>query len=228
MESSIPGKTMCAIQTECRQCGTCCQKGGPALHVKDLERIRSGKISVNRLITIRKGELAYNPLTDRVQAVAYELVKISGIGRDWGCFYYKIGQGCTIYKWRPLACQILRCWDPDEISALVGKDLLTRMDIMAVGDPLRLLVEEHERLCPCPDMEFIRDSLSSGCLNYLNDLQKLVDRDLIFRHQVMQERNISLAQELFYFGRPIFQLLQAVGIRITETNKGVRLSLRLS
>ena len=215
---------MSEIQTECRQCGTCCLNGGPALHIEDLANIRSGKLPVNRLVTIRKRELAHDPLSGRVQAVAYEFVKICGTGRDWRCFYYAAGKGCTIYASRPSACRVLKCWDPDEILTLIGKDLLTRLDILAVGDPLRLLVEEHERLCPCPDMELIRDALSGGSLNDLDDLQRLVDTDLSFRDQVVKDHALPLAEELFYFGRPIFQLLQAMGLGITETATGIRLS----
>jgi Fe-S-cluster containining protein len=212
------------VQTECRQCGTCCLQGGPALHTEDLGLVRSGKLPINRLITIRKGELADDPLTGRVHALACELVKINGSGRDWRCFYYAGGMGCTIYASRPSACRVLKCWDTAAILALVGKDTLTRLDILAAGDSLRPLVEEHERLCPCPDMEMIRDSVLSENLQGLDDLQRLVDADLRFRDQVVNKHGLSLAEEIFYFGRPLFQLLQAVGLGITEKAGGIRLS----
>jgi Fe-S-cluster containining protein len=221
----VQGKERDQTQTECRRCGTCCLNGGPALHTKDLELIRGGQLPINRLITIRKGELADHPLTGRVQAVECELVKICGTGRDWRCFYFSTSRGCTIYATRPIACRILKCWDPTEIAALVEKETLTRLDILAEGEPLRSLVEEHERLCPCPDMELIRRSLSSGLLNgLLDDLQRRVDADLNFRSRVVKDYDISLAEELFCFGRPIFQLLQALGIGISETAGRIRLS----
>ena len=213
------------IQSACRQCGTCCLQGGPALHKKDLGLVRSGKLPINRLTTIRKGELAADPLTDSVHAVAYELVKINGTGRDWRCSYYADGKGCTIYASRPSACGILKCWDTAAILALVGRDMLTRLDILVAGDPLRPLVEEYERLCPCPDMEMIRDSVLAGGLKGLDDLQRLVDADLRFRDQVVRDHGLSLAEEMFSFGRPLFQLLQAVGLGITEAAGRIRLSL---
>jgi Fe-S-cluster containining protein len=213
------------VQSECRQCGTCCLQGGPALHKEDLGLIRSGKLPINRLITVRKRELADDPLTGGVHAVAYELVKINGTGRDWRCFYYAAEKGCTIYASRPSACRVLKCWDTAAILALVGRDMLTRLDILLAEDSLRPLVEEHERLCPCPDMEMIRDSVVSGNVQGLDDLQRLVDVDLRFRDQVVNEHGLSLALEMFLFGRPLFQLLQAVGIGITETAGGIRLSL---
>lgn len=216
---------MSEIQTECRRCGTCCLKGGPALHTEDLDLVRSGKLPINRLVTIRTGELVSHPLTGKVQPVGCELVKICGTGRDWRCFYFSAGQGCTIYASRPLACRVMKCWDPAEISALVGKDTLTRLDIMAEGNPLRLLVVEYERLCPCPEMELIRHSLAGCTSKFLQDLQRLVDVDLNFRSQVLKAHDISVAEEVFYFGRPIFQLLQVLGVGITETGAGIRLSL---
>jgi hypothetical protein len=153
-------------------------------------------------------------------------VKIRGTGREWRCFFFSTSRGCMIYASRPIACRLLKCWDPAEISALVGRDTLTRLDILVEGHPLRPLVEGHERLCPCPDMELIRRSLSSGASEGLmDDLQTLVDADLSFRGRVVKDHDISLALELFLFGRPIFQLLQAIGVGVTETAGQIRLSL---
>jgi len=74
-------------------------------------------------------------------------------------------------------------------------------------------------------MELIRDSLLAGSLHDLAELQRLVNADLGFRDQVVKDHTLPLAEELFFFGRPIFQLLQAVGLGITETAAGIRLTL---
>ena len=210
---------------KCRQCGTCCLAGGPALHGQDLALIRNGSLPLDCLITIRKGELASDPLTNRTRSVGYELVKICGTGREWRCFYYKAESGCSIYALRPAACRALRCWEPEEILALIGKDMLTRLDILAADHFLRPLAAEHEEICPCPDMEMVRDAVSSGKLKDLGGLQSLVDADMRFRGRVVKEHGLTLAQELFAFGRPLFQLLQAVGISCIETAGRIRLSL---
>jgi Fe-S-cluster containining protein len=213
-------------QTECKRCGTCCLHGGPALHTGDLDLVRSGRLPIDRLITIRKGELADHPLTGRLQAVKCELVKISGTGREWRCFYFSLEQGCTIYASRPIACRTLKCWDPAELLAIAGKDTLTRLDILAVEHPLRPLIAEHESLCPCPDMEAVREELAkSPPEDLLRHLQRLVDADLTFRNRVVKDHGLSLAEELFSFGRPLFQLLQAIGLEISETAGRIRLSL---
>lgn len=213
-------------QTECLRCGICCQKGGPALHGPDLALVRGGHLPWKNLITIRRGELAYSPLADRIEPVLQELVKIRGIGQEWCCCYYvPASKGCSIYGSRPMACGVLKCWQPEEAMALVGQDLLGRLDILEEGDLLRPLVQEHERLCPCPDMREVEKSLAGQDEKNLRSLEMQVTADLSFRDRVVREFNLSLASELFLFGRPLFQLLQAFGVGVSESPQGLRLTI---
>jgi Fe-S-cluster containining protein len=215
---------MTTHQTTCKKCGNCCRKGGPALHSQDLPLIQSGKIPVSALITIRKGELAHNPLTGKVQPVAVELVKIIGAGRQWDCCYYDETDGCTIYDHRPHACRILRCWDTDEILALVEKDTLSRFDILAADDPLIPVIREHERICPCDGLEDVLAGRISETLK--KDLEKRVRDDIRFRSRIIADYDLKLSMELFCFGRPFFQLLQALGVGVSESRSGVQLRWR--
>ncbi|MBB5348816.1 YkgJ family cysteine cluster protein [Desulfoprunum benzoelyticum] len=204
----------------CQRCGSCCLQGGPALHRTDLPLIKKGRIPLDRLITIRKGELADNPVAGGVQATRVELVKIAGSGRDWRCCYYDEAAGCLIYAHRPQACKVLKCWDTTAILALVETDVLSRLDIVAVDDPLRPLIMEHERECPCPDLELLERGAASVTAAERAALQALVARDLAFREEAVRRLGLSLGLELFAFGRPIFQLLQPFGIRVAMTAAG--------
>ncbi len=198
-------------QTACRRCGTCCQNGGPALHGPDLPLVRQGKLSLDALITIRRGELAHNPLTDRIESIPYELVKIRGTGREWCCCYYDAARkGCSIYGNRPVACGTLKCWQPKETLALVGQDLLSRLDILGEAHPWRAVVLEYERLCPCPDMGEVHNKLMDQQYSILSTLEIQISTDLAFRERVVSDLNLSLDEELFLFGRPLFQLLQGI------------------
>ncbi len=215
---------MNAVQVECKRCGKCCQEGGPALHSQDLDLVKGGQISIENLITIRKGELANNPVTGKVQAIKKELVKIKGTGKNWNCTYFMVdGLECSIYANRPLSCRTLKCWAPDELLKLVGKDTLTRMDIVADGDPIAMKIEEHDRLYPSPDLEKVADALAQGCFNDGDELERLVNGDLHFRTDMVTKYKLPLSKELFYFGRPVFQLLQPLGVRVVENAEGVNL-----
>ncbi|KAB2890015.1 MAG: YkgJ family cysteine cluster protein [Desulfobulbaceae bacterium] len=210
-----------AGQAACRRCGACCLSGGPALHAADLPLLDRGAIPREHLITVRRGELADNPVAGRVQATRVELVKIAGSGREWRCFYYdEEGKGCRIYGQRPLACEELKCWDTAAILALVEKDVLSRLDIVGADEPLRPLIVAHEDQCPVPDLQRLAARLREIDPAEREALQQLVARDLAFRDRVVRQLGLTLGLELFAFGRPIFQLLAPLGIRAAMTAAG--------
>lgn len=197
-------------QTECKKCGDCCRQGGPALHKRDLDLVRDGKIPISTLITIKKGELTHNPLTGVVQPAGVELVKITGKGQQWECCYYDEQKGCTIYENRPQACVLLKCWDTKDVLNIVEKETLSRFDILGSDDPLIPAIREHDRICPCPDFLYIRDNVGQLPDQQKKELEKQVRDDLSFRTRVISDFNLKLSEELFYFGRPLFQLLQVL------------------
>jgi len=211
------------IQDSCQGCGKCCTQGGPALHREDLHLVRSGNIPTSSLITIRKGELAYNPITGNVQPVAVELVKIAGAARQWGCRYHDGTQGCTIYEFRPQACRALKCWDTEEVLALVEKDTLNRMDILVEDHFLLPAIREHDRIFPCHDLWQIYPNRHDATDRAKDEFEKEAGDEMRFRMQVVAEFQLKLCDELFYFGRPFFQLLQALGGRVSESPSGIHL-----
>jgi Fe-S-cluster containining protein len=194
------------------------------LHGPDLELIKTGKIPLSALITLRKGELAHNPVSGRLTAIKAELVKLKGTGKEWNCCYYDSNENsCTIYDHRPQACRVLKCWEPEEILSMVEKDTLTRLDILDEDNAIRNLIREHDRLYPCPDMEELVSMIPDVDDTVKRKLQRLVNEDLRFRTRVVKEFELKLSEELFYFGRPVFQLLQPLGVRVTESAVGVEL-----
>lgn len=215
--------SMTTEQTTCNQCGTCCKQGGPALHTRDLDLIRSGQIPVNRLVTIRKGELVHNPLAEKILPVTVELVKLIGRNKQWQCCFYDDKLGCTVYEDRPYACRVLKCWDIREISTLMEKDTISRLDILDKDDPVIQLIMEHERICPCDDLGYVQTHLDRLSIEQKNEMEQRVNNDLNFRARVTGDLQLTLGEELFYFGRPLFQLLQPLGVQLSESSSGVRL-----
>ncbi len=97
------------------------------------------------------------------------------------------------------------------------------MEIIDKDDPLRTLVEEHERRFPCPDLEKLADEMVSGAFRGHTEVEILANTELQYRTGVVKQHRLSLHQELFYFGRPIFQLLQPLGIKTIEAAEGIQL-----
>lgn len=204
-------------QKECQQCGTCCTSGGPALHKEDKHLVVDGDLPLAQLITIRKGELARNPLTNSLKPVEKELVKISGVGRGWNCYYFDSeSKRCTIYDTRPQACRVLQCWDTTEIEKLFEKDTLSRLDLLDSSNKIRKCIEEHEKAFPCPDLMTLREFGPQG---KEAEVEELINQEIIFRTKVVGQFELSLGEELFYFGRPVFHLLVSIGVRVDEVDQ---------
>ena len=185
--------------------------------------VRSGKIPFSKLITIRRGELVHTPFSITAQPARVELVKIAGARGQWTCCYYDPTLGCTIYEHRPIACRVLKCWATEEILALVEKDTLSRRDILPEDFYLLPAMNEHERLCPSDDLDRLRD-VGRGISDTLKrELEDRARREMAFRLQLVERFHLQLGDELFYFVRPFFQLLQLLGIRVSESPEGLRL-----
>ena len=213
----------------CKRCGTCCRQGGPALHGSDLELLRAGHLRLDDLITVRRGELAFQPLAASPEPVAHEFLKLTGRNGSWQCvFYDEATKGCGRYEHRPMACGLLDCTNTGPLLDIAGQDLLTRFDCIADDDPLLPLVHEYEQLCPCPDLQTIGQELGQAETDapLLVGLEAAVNADLAFRSRVTADHHLSLAQELFYFGRPLFQLLLPLGVHTINTPAGIRLHHR--
>ena len=210
-------------QQSCKRCGKCCEEGGPALHGNDLELIGEGKIPLEHLVTIRKGEISRTP-GGAVNVVSEEFVKLSGVPRSWSCRYYKKESGCGIYSFRPLACHVLQCWNTAAIERLIGKDLLNRRAILKDLHPMLEIIEEHEQNFSCTFLVEVLQQKKNVAAERKNEIELLVQKDLRFRDKIVQKQGISLGEELFFFGRPLFQLLQPLGV--SPVQRGNALELR--
>jgi len=205
--------------TQCIRCGICCQKGGPTLHVEDKKILLAGHIGRENLITIRKGEWAFSPLSGRLVPAQQEFIKIAGKGKGWVCcFYDEEKSSCMLYAHRPLECRLLKCWDTAQLLSVVGKDILSRADIIGADDPLMKIIDEQEKECSVP----MTEELISVLLENKNDpkslakLTALVQRDITIRSRAIAEFGLSLEAELFLFGRPLFKILSARGFQFME------------
>ena len=180
------------------------------------------------LITIRRGELAYQPLSATPETVASEFLKLKGKGNTWCCAYYdQAAKGCLRYDHRPQACQLLDCTDTGPLLDIAGQDLLSRYDCMDPDDPFLPMVQQHEQDCACPDLLALSRTLEQSGIPdaQLLELEQAVNADLAYRTRISERTGLTLSRELFYFGRPLFHLIQPLGIHITNNSGWIRLAL---
>jgi Fe-S-cluster containining protein len=213
------------LKNECERCGTCCLKGGPALHIEDQKLLLQNFIDRESLITIRKGEPVISLEDRKTEWIKTELVKLKGKGAKWSCvFYDQDDTSCSIYKHRPLECVLLKCWDTAELTAIAGKNLLSRFDIIPAHEPVIEYIQRHEKEC---SLEFIEHLIieQNGAINRntLAELSELVNKDLVLRSEALAHLNFTLDLELFYFGRPLFKILSQFALIPREVNGKIEL-----
>jgi len=207
------------LQKECRRCGTCCLKGGPALHPEDLPLLQYNFLHREDLITIRQGEPLLPLAGKNPQPAPTEIIKIKGSGADWTCiFFTRENTSCRIYDRRPLECSLLQCWNTVNLEKVAGKNLLNLYDIIDLHDPARPFIEEHKVQCPLDTLGNLLGKATRGNDHRAAMLQltKLVNTDLLIRSQAHDELQFSLDLELFYFGRPLFLILKQFGMEVLE------------
>ena len=208
------------LKTECERCGTCCLKGGPALHNEDKRLLLQKIIDRKSLITIRRGEPVFSLDECRPEWTQTEIIKLKGIHTGWSCIFYDQNSlFCSIYHYRPLECILLKCWDTVELEAIAGKRLLSRFDIISSHEPIIKYIQRHEKECSLE----IFDQLSirqNGTINKstLAELTALVNKDLALRSEAILHLNLNLDLELFYFGRPLFKILSQFALIPREIN----------
>ena len=196
--------------TECMRCGTCCLKGGPVLHHEDKKVLLSGQAGHQHLITIRKGEMAFDPVKGRLEPVKKELIKVRGKGDDWHCYFYDEKKAsCQIYDHRFLECRLLKCWDTSDVISVIGKNTLLRSGIINPGDPVLEVIDKHEQECSFHEINKLIFRLNSGGdkSEIIAQLAGFVRKDISIRSFAISELGIKAEFELFIFGRPLLQIL---------------------
>jgi Fe-S-cluster containining protein len=197
---------------ECKRCGTCCNKGGPSLHIEDRGIIEDGHIPAGHLYTIRKGEPVRDDIIERIVYAPSDIIKIKGQGNSWKCLYYNDGEKkCGIYQYRPLECRVLECWDTREIEAIYGKNMLSRKDLIGRIEGLWDLVADYDSKCSYEEIKSIIKAVGSREKVRLSEkVAELVEYDKTIRELVVKKGNLDSELLDFLFGRPLTVTLKTL------------------
>ena len=208
---------------QCRQCGECCRKGGPALHTEDLPLIENGTISLAEIVTLRPGERAYDQPAQKVVPLEAELLKIKGRNGTWTCSFLSAESNmCGIYSSRPIECDVLFCQDTDPLAAMYDKGRITRADVMPEGHPLLELMAEHDKKCDPLRMEELGKAAREGDTEAGQELKEMVVFDTEVRRLVAEKSGMNPEMNDFLFGRPLRVLLASMNIKVYETGGTIR------
>lgn len=201
-------------RNSCRRCGTCCRKGGPALHEEDRPLVEEGAIPLRDLFTVRRGEWVREPERPGLVQLAAEIIKVKGTGGGWACrLHDEASRTCRIYERRPLECRLLDCRDPIPLREAYARGRLTRMDLLAAAPHFRDLVLEHERRC---DLEAAWRILQAGDGPAERRLAEMAHYDAELRQLLVVRGGLDAGLLDFLFGRPVAMVLRLFRRRLAH------------
>lgn len=210
---------------QCQRCGTCCEKGGPALHREDQPLVEAGHIPAHCLFTIRRGELAQDNVQGILVPMTGELIKIKGQKGRWTCcFYDHDHQECGIYAHRPLECRVLNCQDTRQIEAVYAADRLTRKDLLVKVQGVWELVEDHDNRC---SYDGLREQVDQGIvarqLKMEAAILEIMRYDAHLRQLATEKGGLEAGMLDFIFGRPLAETIGMFDLRLVKEKGRYRL-----
>ncbi len=217
---------------KCDQCGTCCRKGGPAIHDKDLELISSGVIRLEDLITFRPGEFVRDESLQKIIPLEVDVVKIASAinaqEHDWTCRFLiqkHKAHSCALHGKHPAECRALYCRNPEFLLALPADGRQTRKQLIEHTKSPNWwleLIDTHAEQCDLAKLaEYVVTVDEDPSVK--QSLVEIISFDNSFRELVLEKTDIKPELLPFLFGRPVLGLMHQYKIEVFKTDKGLLL-----
>lgn len=211
------------ILPTCVQCGECCRKGSPTLHVEDLELLKQGKLPWAQLVSLRQGEPVRSPLEQKVFFLLDERIKVREKPGAQECIFLESSTDrCSIYTDRPLQCRAQACWDASEAEELSKQAYLTRRDIFADVEVLQDIIAQHHQRCSFAKLQDAVKRIEEDGENAADELVELLAYEDHFRNFFSQQFNIPEENLDLVFGRSFADLVSIFGLRVVKEPDGTR------
>lgn len=207
---------------ECRRCGTCCSKGGPALHELDLDLYFEKHLDKSHLFTLRKGELAFDNVRNKVIELPEEIIRIRSEQKHKACIFFDAWQkSCSIYAHRPWECRVLKCWDTDELERDYDQNRLSRLDLIDSSSALGEIITAHENNCSYAQVkELVADIKKQKDQPALDKLGFMLEYDWALREQIGHKAGASQEELNFLLGRALEITLPGFGLEVKIKDDG--------
>jgi Fe-S-cluster containining protein len=201
----------------CIRCGTCCRKGGPALHREDAGLFRKGVLDRIHVYTIRKGEMVRD-IDEAPTVLRQEVVKIKGQGNGWTCRFFDHEKStCAIYNHRPIECRALKCWDTRDLTKVMKRAYLQRRDLLNANDGILKIIDAHGERCSYQTLEGATKGLGGPDRDEAAEkILDLVKYDHFVRPFLTKKLDLNPDMMDFFFGRPLAATIGMFGLAVKE------------
>ena len=194
---------------QCMRCGTCCKKGGPALHEQDIALVSQKIIDPENLYTIRVGELVRDNVNGGLIYTDAEIIKIRASEASHACIFLRNNENaCGIYEDRPGQCHALECWNSETIRATHTQNRLDRKALFGELDWLWNILEEHESRCNYVQIRWLIERRREGDSSASREIEEMISYDQAIRDIVIEKANMESGMLNLLFGMPLKLVLQ--------------------
>lgn len=209
---------------DCTACGTCCRKGGPVLHGEDARLVEQQILPLAVLVTLRVGELTFDPVTSQLLPLEEEVIKVAGSGAElapWHCVLLEGESHCRIYADRPAQCRSLFCKDTSALEKLYTQRRLTRADILGLPHvpagwlDLALAHEEDCNLLNLvPLARQVQQQVTGSAA--AEQLLEALRFDTAFRELCIEKAHVPAEALPCLLGRPLADFLSSFGLGVVS------------
>lgn len=209
----------------CQRCGTCCRKGGPAIHREDKPLLENGHIPLGTLFTIRKYEPAYDNVQGHIFPAPSDIIRVKSRDSSTVCvFFNHNNNSCKIYEKRPLECRTLKCWDTFGIEQIYNKERLSREDLLKNIHHLHDLIDYHQNRCDYRQIRKLINQLNQGGNQIATDtIREILAFDEHFRSLILEKGLCEFDIMDFLLGRPLLKTFPSLGLKVIRKKDGYRL-----
>ncbi len=217
---------------DCNRCGTCCRKGGPAIHDKDLYLLSDNVIRLEDLITFRPGEFVRDESMQKIIPLENDTVKISSAitaeEHNWSCRFLieaKPQHTCGLHGKHPAECRALFCKNPEPLLALPADGRQTRAQIIVHLKSPEWWLELIDAHAQKADLAKVAECITKldEDKNAKDELLEIITFDTTYRELVVEKANIKPELLPFLLGRPLLGLMHQFRVEVLKTDKGLLL-----